>query len=189
MPALGRGFGPASSLTLASSLRQPGARVLAVPAAEVRALDLVERHRRDGAVEALPGPAFAPTAPCRPPRAPIATCGFGGPQDDDRLGALDPLLDDLGISAVRGQLVVAPDLDIPPRAARPRSAPRAARRSGRRRRRCGTCDVYLSGAEQQLAATIRRLSDRSSFGPAKSCCRETRRVEACSRMISSFGAR
>ena len=78
------------------------------PAAEIRALDLVEGHRWKRAVERDldQGSGFAGHVGFR--AHPLGTHGLGRPQHDDRLGRADSLLDDVAVRAVRRKLVVAP---------------------------------------------------------------------------------
>jgi len=80
----------------------------AVPARKVGALDLVEGERRDDSVER--GLDQDPGGPrgIRLGPDPLRLGRLGRPQDHDRLGGLQAFLDDLGIGAVRGELVVAP---------------------------------------------------------------------------------
>ena len=112
--ALGLGRGPGFAATAdqqrdaAFDLAPGGISGVPAPATEVRALDLVERHRRKRAVERDldQGSRFARHIGFR--AHPLGTHGLGRPQDDHRLGRADSLLDDVAVRSVRRKLVVAP---------------------------------------------------------------------------------
>ena len=73
-------------------------------------MDLVERDRRKRAVdgELNQGPCLS--RPVGLGTDPLRANRFQRPDDDDRLGRLEPFLDDLAVRAVGRELVVAPDL-------------------------------------------------------------------------------
>ena len=88
----------------------PGGRVrIARPAGQVGALDLVERHRQPHAVDAELDQLAVLPRPVRLGADPLGLHRLGRPDHHDRLGRRQPLLDDVAVTAMRRQLVVAPD--------------------------------------------------------------------------------
>jgi hypothetical protein len=109
--AFGVGVGGAGERPDAAQELSPAGRVgVSVPCAELGALDLVEGQRRDMPIEGcLDQRAHRSCGICLGAH-PLRLRRLDRPEDDDRLCGVQPFLDDLGIGAVRRQLVIAPDL-------------------------------------------------------------------------------
>lgn len=80
-----------------------------VPIDQRWTLDLVEGHWRDSAVDAELDE-LAQMTRCISFRAhPFRSCGLARPNDKHGLGGIQPLLDDIAIRPVCGQIVIPPD--------------------------------------------------------------------------------